>query len=160
MDSLHKAYSRYVCKDGESGDDASSRNLRVNVDTGGSTFQLVEKTNWNEGTWSDTESTRYTLIVNGPDVSGTLRFMGPRPNGAEDPEFFLVAVGYDTAPWCDLKVNVGAAETGAFFQPKYYDVEADEHAPKQDHQTTVTGRLNSGTTITVTLHEDNVVTVT
>jgi hypothetical protein len=160
MDSLHEANSEYVSKDEESGDDTSSRNLRVNVDTGDSTFEVVEKTNWNEGTWSDTKSTRYTLTVNGSDVAGILRFMGPPPNGSKDSEFFLVAVGNDTAPWCDLKVNLGPADTGALFQPKYYDVKADEDAAKQDHQTTATGQLNSGTTITVTINEKNVVTVT
>ncbi|KAH9534146.1 hypothetical protein CY35_18G091100 [Sphagnum magellanicum] len=112
MDSLHEANSEYVSKDEESGDDTSSRNLRVNVDTGDSTFEVVEKTNWNEGTWSDTKSTRYTLTVNGSDVAGILRFMGPPPNGSKDSEFFLVAVGNDTAPWCDLKVNLGPADTG------------------------------------------------
>jgi hypothetical protein len=136
MDSLHEANSEYVSKDEESGDDTSSRNLRVNVDTGDSTFEVVEKTNWNEGTWSDTKSTRYTLTVNGSDVAGILRFMGPPPNGSKDSEFFLVAVGNDTA------------------------VKADEDAAKQDHQTTATGLLNSGTTITVTINEKNVVTVT
>jgi hypothetical protein len=86
--------------------------------------------------------------------------MGPPPNGSKESEFFLVALGNDTAAWCDLKVNLEAKETGASIHPRYYDVSADEHAAKQDHQTTVTGRLNSGTTITVTINDDNVVTVT
>lgn len=147
MASLHEAKSEYVPEDVESAAaHDSSRDIRVSVATNASAFEVVEKTTWNEGTWSDT-----TLIVDGSDVSGILRFMGPPPRGSKNSEFFLVAVGYDTAAWCDLKVNLRATETGALIHRRYYDETADEYKIKQQHPTTATGTLNSGTKITVTV---------
>ncbi|KAH8934597.1 hypothetical protein BDL97_18G092700 [Sphagnum fallax] len=154
MDSLHEANSESVPKDVECGDNANSRQIRVSVDTSASAFEVVEKTNWNEGSWSDTKGTQHTLSLNGSDVSGILRFMR-RANGSEDPEFFLVAFGKDNAyAWCDLKVDLGPTRTGAYYHHKYYDASTPEYSIKQDHNTTATQWFNSGTKITVTIKDD------
>jgi hypothetical protein len=178
MASLHEADSEYVPKDKGSVDDPS-RNIRVIVDNTNDSqqlqpfhrFEVVEDTNWNEAIWRDTnwneaiwrdtnwnEATwrdtkvRYTLIVLGEDVSGTLRFMGPPPAGSDIPEFFLVALGIDTDTWCDLKVDLALKETGAFFQPKYFHSGTPEFKVKQDHQKTVTKTFTaSGIIVTVTI---------
>jgi hypothetical protein len=152
MDSLHEADSEYVAEDEGSRDNAS-RNIRVRVDDTNATsaFKVVEETNWYEATWRDTKGP-YTMIVNGSDVSGTLRFMGPVPAGSADPEFFLVALGIDTDTWCDLKVDLAPNETGAFFQPRYSDSRFPEFKVKKDHQKTVTKKFTgSGIEVTVTI---------
>ncbi|KAH9534147.1 hypothetical protein CY35_18G102500 [Sphagnum magellanicum] len=153
MASLHEADSEYVHED-ERSDHNASRNIRVSVDdtNATSTFKVVEETNWNEATWREIEGPPYTLIVNGSDVSGTLRFKGPVPAGSEYPEFFLVALGIDTDTWCDLKVDLALKETGAFFQPKYFHSGTPEFKVKQDHQKTVTKTFTaSGIIVTVTI---------
>jgi hypothetical protein len=153
MASLHEADSEYVQEDTMT-DGSASRNIRVSVnDTNAtSTFKVVEETNWNEATWREIEGPPYTLIVDGSDVSGTLRFKGPVPAGEKYPEFFLVALGIDTDSWCDLKVDLAPKETGAFFQPKYFEGGTPEFEVKQNHQKTVTKKFTiSEIIVTVTI---------
>ncbi len=55
----------------------------------------------------------------GTDVSGLLRF---KSEGSK-PEFFLVALGVDSANpyrWCDLKVDAKPEDTAVSIHPKYY----------------------------------------
>ncbi len=151
MDSLHEANSESVPKDAEYGD-KGSREFRVSVVGRASAFQVVEKITWNDGTWSDTQGTEQTLTIYGSDVSGILRFMR-RPRDPENPEFFLVVLGYDTDKWCDLKVDLQARGTCACILRQYYDAGTPEYSIKQRHQKTATAWLQSGTKITVTIKD-------
>jgi hypothetical protein len=56
-------------------------------------FNIVERTTWIDGAWNEHDGTRHNLTMTGTDVSGILRF---KSEGSE-PEFFLVAVGVDSA---------------------------------------------------------------
>jgi hypothetical protein len=158
MDSLHEANSESVPKDVEYGANANSRQISVSVDASAAAFEVVEKTNWNQGTWGDTTGTKHTLTMKGHEVSGILRFMGPA-NGSEDPEIFSVALGKDGAQaWLDLKVDLGAKQTAASFHGDYYDIRTPEYAIRQQHNTTATRCFEaSGTTITVTIKDDALV---
>jgi hypothetical protein len=150
MDSLHEADSEFVPNDVEYGRDAS-RDLRVSFGLGRLVFKVVEEITQNEGTWSYAKDA-HTLTVDGPDISGILRFMG-RLKGSKNPVFFLVVLGNDTDTWCDLHVNLQATDSGAPILQRYYDSGTSEHSIKQHHQKTVTRQSTTGAKITVTVSD-------
>jgi hypothetical protein len=140
MDSLPGGKSPSVLRVSERGD------ISVSVD-GASAFRVVEKTTWNQGTWTDTTGMKHTLSTNGSDVSGTLRFV----RRSTDSEFFLVAFGRcDGQTWCDLMVELEATDTGALIHQRYYDPTTPEYGIKGAYQNVVSKTSpQSDTVITV-----------
>jgi len=96
-------------------------------------FSIVEQTILNEGIWSRTHHSNFTLTITGTDVSGILRFKG---SGVSEGTFILVVVGIDhSAPWLDLRVTTNPSETGALIHESYYNTNAEENAAKSEHKT-------------------------
>jgi hypothetical protein len=140
----------------KSSEDSDRRSINVCVVQSGNAdyFSIVEKTNWHQGIWNKTDVSDHTLIMNGPDVSGILRF---KSSGvSRDEEFFLVALGVDTSgPWCDLKVNGKDTDTGAFIHHRYYNTDNDEYYKKKDHNERVSLTSENTTEITVQYYTDD-----
>jgi hypothetical protein len=96
-------------------------------------FSIVEETILNQGIWSRTDDSNFTLTSTGTDVSGILRLKG---SGVSEGTFILVVVGIDhSAPWLDLRVTTNPSETGALIHESYYNTNAEENAAKSDHKT-------------------------
>jgi hypothetical protein len=96
-------------------------------------FSIVEESILNQGIWSRTDDSNFTLTITGTDVSGVLRFKG---SGDFEHTFILVVVGIDhSVPWLDLKVTTNASETGASILQGYYNSNNQESVTKSDHKT-------------------------
>jgi len=96
-------------------------------------FSVVEETILNQGIWSRTDDSNFTLTTTGTDVSGILRFKG---SGDSAHTFILVVVGVENnVPWLDLKVTTEPSETGALIHESYYNTNDEENAAKSEHKT-------------------------
>jgi hypothetical protein len=137
-------------------DHSDRRSINVCVVQSGNAdyFSIVETTNWHEGTWSKNHVSDHTLNMNGPDVSGMLRF---KSSGvSEHEEFFLVALGVDgSKPWCDLKVNAKDTDTAAFIHHRYYNTDDEEYKHKKQHNPKVSLTSKNKTEITVQYYTDD-----
>ncbi|KAM7200721.1 Fungal fruit body lectin [Naviculisporaceae sp. PSN 640] len=81
-------------------------------------FQVVEKTVFANGTWSETNDA-HVLSIGASGTSGSLRFV------ADTGENFIVTLGvHNYAPWGDIVTKLDpVTQTGVKITPEYYETE-------------------------------------
>ncbi|KAH9532621.1 hypothetical protein CY35_18G008200 [Sphagnum magellanicum] len=112
-----------------------ARTINVTVAQSGNAdhFSIVEETTLNQGIWSRTDDSNFTLTITGTDASGILRFKG---SGHFEGTFILVVVGVENSvPWLDLKASTNAFDTGASIHQRYYNSNAEESVKRSDPYT-------------------------
>jgi hypothetical protein len=116
-------------------------------------FSIVEESILNQGIWSRTDDSNFTLTITGTDVSGVLRFKG---SGDFEHTFILVVVGIDDkVPWLDLKVTTEPRETGASILQGYYDSNNQESVTKSHHKTSESIPLAPSHNVTVKYYDQD-----